>query len=118
MQRRACVAQLENAARIRNRGLDLAAMAHDPRVTEQALDVAIAETRHGVRVEARERAAKVLPLAEDGQPREARLEALEAETLVEPALVRHRTTPLFVVVGDVERVARRPAAFPSRERRP
>ena len=54
--------------------------------------------------------AEVLALAQDRQPREPRLEALEAEPLVESALVRDRPPPLLVVVGDVERVGRRPAA--------
>ena len=46
-------------------------------------------------------AAERLALAEDRDPREARLEPLEAETLVEAALVAHRAPPLLVVVGDV-----------------
>ena len=76
VQRRARLAQLEHAARVRDRRLDLAAVPHDARVAEQALHVALGEARDDVGVEARERAAEVLALAQDRQPREARLEAL------------------------------------------
>ena len=42
-----------------------------------------------------------LALAEDSDPRQTRLKPLEAQTLVEAALVAHRAPPLLVVVGDV-----------------
>src|SRR5581483_2463475 len=76
--------------------------------------VALAEARDRLRLEVREPAAEALALAQDRQPREAGLEALEAEPLVEAALVRHRPAPLLVVVGDVQRVGRRPAALRQR----
>ena len=110
VQRRARLAQREHAARVRDRRFDLAAVPHDARVAEQPLDATFGEARDRVGVEVRERAAEVLALAQDRQPREARLEPFEAEPLVEAALVRDRTAPLLVVVRDVERVARRPAA--------
>ena len=85
-------------------------MANDARIREQPLDGPLIEARDAVRVEAGEGRAKGLTLAEDRQPREPRLEALEAEALVDAALVGHRAAPLLVVVGDVARVGRLPAA--------
>ena len=57
-----------------------------------------------------ERRAEALALAQDRDPREPGLESLEAEALVQAALVAHRPAPLLVVVRDVGRVGRRPAA--------
>ena len=50
------------------------------------------------------------PLAQDRQPREPRLEPLEAEPLVDPALVADRPAPFLVVVAEVLGVGRLPAA--------
>jgi hypothetical protein len=47
-----------------------------------------------------QRAAEGVALAEDGQPGEAGLEALEAELLEEAAVVVDRPPPLGVVVGE------------------
>jgi hypothetical protein len=85
-------------------------MADDRGIGEQALDVAFVERGDTIGVEALERRAKALALAQDRQPAEAGLEALEAQPLVEPALVADGAAPLLIVVGDVERVGRRPTA--------
>ena len=105
------LAQGDGRPRVRDRRLDLAAVADDRGVGEQARDVALAERRDPVGVEALERRPEALALAQDRQPRQARLEALEAEPLVEPALVADRAAPLLVVVGVVPLVGRLPAAF-------
>ena len=55
-------------------------------------------------------ARKRLALAQDRQPREARLEPLQAEALVDALLVADRAPPLLVVVGVVGRVGGLPAA--------
>ena len=57
--------------------------------------------RHRLDLEAGEGAAEVLALAQDRQPREAGLEALQHQPLVEAAVVGDRPAPLLVVVGDV-----------------
>ena len=87
LERRAGLAQRDGRARVRDRRLDLAAVADDRRVGEQPLDVALAEPGDRIRVEAGERGAEALALAQDRQPGQARLEALEAEALVDAALV-------------------------------
>jgi hypothetical protein len=85
-------------------------MADDPRVPEQALDVALAERSDGVGVEAGERGAEGLALAKDGQPGKPGLEPLQAEALVDRRLRGDGPPPLLVVVGVVRLVARLPAA--------
>ena len=110
VERRPRLAQGERRPRVGDRGLDLAAVADDPGVAEQPLDVALAEARDPFGIEAREGMSERLALAENRDPREARLEPLEAQALVEATLVAHRAPPLLVVVGDVRRIARRPAA--------
>jgi hypothetical protein len=52
----------------------------------------------------------VLALAQDGEPGETRLEALEAELLEQAAVVAHREAPLAVVVGAVGRIGAAPGA--------
>ena len=71
-------------------------------------------TRCGIEVA--EGAAEVLALAQDRQPREPRLKALEHELLEEPRVVGDRASPFVVVVGDVERIGRRPPAARARRR--
>ena len=102
--------QGERRPRIRDRSLDLAAVTHDRGVREQARDVAFAEGGDPVGLEALEGRAEAVPLAEDRQPGEARLEALETEPLVDAPLVADRAAPLLVVVGLVPVVGRLPAA--------
>ena len=104
-KRRAALAQCEHRAGVRNRGLDLLAVANDARVPEQPLDVGGPERGDQLGIEPREGAAESLALAQDRQPRETRLESLEAHTLVQAALVEHGTPPLLVVVALVQGVA-------------
>src|SRR5512138_2763631 len=66
--------QLAGAPCVVDDGLDLAAVAHDARVLQQALHVALGEARHALDVEAVEGGAEVFALGEDGAPREAGLE--------------------------------------------
>src|SRR5262249_4681067 len=82
-----------------DRRLDLAAVAHDPRVTEEPRHVAGAEARHLGEIEAGEGLAKGLALAEDGEPAQARLKTFQAQLLEEADVILHRTAPLLVVLG-------------------
>jgi len=104
------VTQRHGRGGVGDRRFDLAPVADNRGVAEQALDVALAEAGDAIGVEALERRAEALTLAQDRQPRQPRLEAFEAEPFVEAALVRDGAPPLFVVVGVVERVGRLPAA--------
>ena len=91
-------------------GLDLAAMADDRGVAEQTGDVGSAEARDRRGHETAKRAPEPVALAEDGQPRQARLESLERELLVERAIVERRPAPFVVVVVAIERIAVGPPA--------
>src|SRR6185503_3541651 len=83
LQRRALVAESERSARVRDRGFDLAAVPDDALVAQQALDVTIAEPRNALGIEAGERRAKVLALAQDRQPGQSGLKAFEAQPFVQ-----------------------------------
>src|SRR5438128_3770416 len=109
-QRRPGLPQRQRRARVRNRRLDLAAVPDDPRVAEQLLDLTRPEPSDRPGVEVREGDPEGRPLAQDREPGEPGLEALEAEPLVEPALVGDRPPPLAVVVLEVGRIGARPAA--------
>jgi hypothetical protein len=86
-------------------------VAHDRGVCQQPGDVALAERGDPRGLEAFECGPEALALAQDRQPREARLEPFEAKPLVETALVADWTPPFLVVVGVVPLVGRVPAAL-------
>ena len=109
-ERALLLGQLAGPARVGDGGLDLAAVADDARVLQEARDVARAEAGHRVEVEPPEGGAEALALPQYRQPAEARLEALQADLLEEPPVVGDRVSPLLVVVPGVERVAARPEA--------
>src|SRR4051812_11062796 len=96
------VDEFDAAARVADRRLDLAAVTDDAGVGEESIDVAFAEASHALEVEAGERLAEALALAQDCQPREPRLEALQAELLEQPLVVGDREAPLRVVIGAVD----------------
>ena len=75
--------------------------------------VALAEPGDGLDLEARERGPEVLALAQDRQPRQARLEALQHQPLVDAAVVGDRPAPLLVVVGGVVGRRAAPPAAPA-----
>src|SRR5690606_4132572 len=78
---------------------DLAAVADDAGIGEQALDVLFPELRDPIEIEACKTGPKILALAQDRQPRQAGLEPLEADLLEQPDIVGHRTAPFGVVVA-------------------
>ena len=90
--------------------LDLAAMADDALVLEQALDVALREARDPVEIEVMEGGAEILALGEDGAPAQARLEALEAQLLEQAPVVVDREAPFGVVIAEKLRRGAAPAA--------
>ena len=105
-----CVSQGDGRAGVGDRGVDLAAVAHDAGVGHQPLHVVVPEGRDGVGVEAREGGAEVVALVEDREPRETRLERLERQPLEVGGLPGDPHAPLGVVVGHVHRVAGAPRA--------
>src|SRR5215207_10516908 len=101
---------LAGGLRVRDRRLDLLAVADDPGVAEQALDVLVVVPGDLLDVEAVEGATEVLALAQDREPGKARLERLQGEPLEQLVLAVQRPTPLGVVVLDVVGRAERPPA--------
>jgi hypothetical protein len=93
--------QIDGAAGVVDGRFDLAAMAHDPGISQQAGDVLVAEARDFVEIEAGEGLPEILALSQDRQPRQAGLEAFEADLLIEAKIVGDRPTPFAVVVGRV-----------------
>ena len=85
-------------------------MADDARIGHQAVDVIGSEAGDGLDLEIGEGGAEALPLAQDREPGEPRLEALQAELLEEAPIVGDRPPPFAVVVGPVQLVAGAPPA--------
>ena len=108
---RAFLHHLEPGARRGDRALDLHAVAHDAGVLHQlARPSSACSARSSPACEAVEGAAEVLALAQDGDPRQPGLEAVEHQLLVQRAVVVFRHAPFVVVIGDVERILPRPGA--------
>src|SRR5690606_35420288 len=63
-----------------------------------------------LRIGLRKRAAEIVALAPDGDPRQPSLEAVEDQLLEQRAVVIFRHAPLLVVVGDIDRVEPGPRA--------
>ena len=101
---------VERGGGIVDRGLDLAPVADDARIREQALDVVPVERGDATDRESRERPPEGLALAQDRQPREPCLEPLERQQLEHGIVTPCLAAPLVVVVGAVERVGSAPAA--------
>jgi hypothetical protein len=85
-------------------------MADDALVLEHARDLRFVVTGNASGVEAVEGFPEIPALAQDRDPAQAGLEAVEDQFLVEGAVVALGDAPLGVVVGDVERVGSGPGA--------
>jgi len=104
------VDDLDCAGGIVDGGVDLPAVADDAGVAEQAVDVGRPEPGDDPGVEVGEGAPEVVALAQDRQPRQTGLEALEADLLEQPVIVMDVPSPLVIVVGDVVGILPRPPA--------
>src|SRR5438132_13112521 len=91
-------AQRHCGAGIRNRGLDLRAIADDALVAQQACDLGTAKARNRIWLEVRESAAEGVALGKNGSPREPGLEGFEAQALEQRAPGASRKAPPIVVV--------------------
>jgi hypothetical protein len=97
-------------ARAKDGGFNFGASADDAGVLHEAFDVGFFEAGDFGRVELVEGGTEGFALAEDGDPGEPGLEALEHEELPEGAGVGFGDAPFLVVVGEVERVGSGPGA--------
>jgi len=101
---------IEHAARVADRGVDLEPVAHNAGVGQQTRRVGLAVPGDTRDVEAVERRAVVLAFAQDRQPTQSGLCALEDQELEQPPVVMQRNAPLAVVVRLIQRVAAAPGA--------
>ena len=102
--------EIARALRVIERRLDLAPVTDDVGVCEQTCDIARTHAGDPLDFEAGESRPEALALAQDGEPRQSRLEALEADLLEQAPVIRDRESPLVIVVGDVERIVAAPPA--------
>src|SRR6516162_2251688 len=100
----ALLLNVEPCARRAHRAVDLRLIAHDAGVLHQRRGLALAVTRNFFGVETVERAAEVLALAQDRDPRQSGLESVEDQLLIERAVVVFGHAPFGVVIGNIERV--------------
>ena len=93
--------ELQERAGVVDGGLDLEPIAHNAGVGHETSHVLGAVAGNALGVEGMEGGAKVFPLAQDGQPRQARLEALEHQLLKQRALIGLGYAPFLVVVARI-----------------
>ncbi|GMU46216.1 MAG: hypothetical protein AMXMBFR26_09980 [Porticoccaceae bacterium] len=85
-------------------------MADDARVLEQPLDISLVKVGDAVEIETVKGGAEILPLGEDRPPAQPGLKPFQTQFFEQTAVVRHRKTPLVVVVGEELRRRSAPAA--------
>src|SRR5690348_3202728 len=93
-----------------DRALDLRPVTDDADIVHQRMDFLGVVARDLFRPEIVEGTAEIVALAQDGDPGQAGLEAIEDQLLIKRAVVVFRHTPFGVVVCDVDRVLPRPGA--------
>jgi hypothetical protein len=96
--------------RIPDDGVDLPAVSDDPGVVEQQLDIRFGHRCDGLEVEVVEPLTERGPFAQDRDPRQARLESLEADLFEDLPLAVQWDAPLLVVISLVLRVGAGPCA--------
>ncbi len=106
--------QVEGGAGGQDGAFDLGAVADDAGILHQGLDLGGVVARDQRRVEAVEGALEIRALAQDGDPGEAGLEAVQDQLLEQLAVALDRHAPFLVVIGDIERVAAAPGAADER----
>ena len=95
--------------RVADGRFDLAAVAHDPGVAQQSLDISLAIARDLRGLEPVEGRAEPLAFAQDGDPGQPGLETVQDQLLPQRAAVDIRPAPFVVVIGNVKRVFPAPA---------
>ena len=73
-------------------------MTNNPRIIKETGDIVLVVVRHTAEIEPVEGGAEVVPLAQDRDPRQTRLEPLKADLFEEPNVVDDGTTPFLVVI--------------------
>jgi hypothetical protein len=82
-----------------NDRFDLASVADDALILQQAAHFLLVKVRYAVKIEVGEGLPKVLAFGQDGSPAQAGLEAFQADLLKQTDIVFDRKAPLVVVIG-------------------
>jgi len=99
------VLDLQEGAGVGNRGGNLQAVANDSRVGQKLAHFFGVESRYLPRIKLAEDLAVALAFSQDGVPTQAGLRAFESQEFEPEVVVVDRNAPLFVVVGNVQRIA-------------
>src|SRR2546425_11480118 len=101
---------LQEASRVGDGRFDLQAIPDDTLISHQACNVRLAESRHFPSIEVLERLPEVVALAQDDNPAQPRLEALQGQHLEDLPIVMDRHAPFLVVILTVQRILSAPPA--------
>jgi hypothetical protein len=101
---------LDTCFGVYNGGFDLQSVAYNPGVVEQLSELSLSISRDPGRLEIVKGSPVTLALSQHGDPAQPCLRAFENEKLEQPSIIVERSTPLAVMVGNVELVIGCPAA--------
>ena len=87
-----------------------AAVAYDPFIFEQPINVALSEARYAVEIKIAECGTEIIAFGKNSSPAQSGLEALQAQFLEQAAIIVHRETPFGIVVREKLRRCVAPAA--------
>ena len=93
--------KIESAVGVVDGGEDLAAMADDAGVKNEAFDVGVAKLRNLIKIEVGKGRAEIVTLTKDGEPRKSGLKSLKAHFFEEAKIISHSPAPFRVVVANV-----------------
>ena len=92
------------------RGIEFQAIADNPGIEHQVLDIGIAHGRDLVHIETEQHLPVVLAFLQDGDPRQTGLEPFEQKQLEQTLPIAQRHAPLLIVIGHVQRIVVAPKA--------
>ena len=92
------VCHLDGSLRVVDRGLDLAAVSNNARITEESLHIGFIESRNDVWIESSKTESEILAFAQDREPAQPGLEPLETDLLEKPVVITLGESPLSVVI--------------------
>jgi len=100
----------QEASGIGDGAVDLQAIPDDAGVFHQARNLRFSKSRHLARVEVLERLPEIVALAQDGNPTQPRLKALQDQHLEHLPVVMDRHAPFLVVILTVQPILPAPPA--------
>ncbi len=104
------VGNLEKRLGIADESLDFQAIPDDSSVEQQAMELTRAIVGDFFRIEIVECSPVIFPLAQDGEPTESCLGALQTKHFEQASILADRNTPFLIVVRDVQRIRGAPSA--------